>query len=76
MRVERRKPRTAHVGLFGVGFHKYWPQFPGLLEELAEKFDVLSQRVQSYGVDAIDFGIVDDAKSAYALLPRLQSGGS
>ena len=31
---ERRKPRTARVGIFGVGYHVCWNQFPGLLDEL------------------------------------------
>ena len=37
MSVARRKPRSANVGVFGVGFHKYWPQFDGLLDELVQK---------------------------------------
>ena len=34
VRIPRRKPLRARVGVFGVGFHAYWPQFDGLLEEL------------------------------------------
>ena len=41
MRVPRRRPRTAHVGVFGVGYHVYWRQFPGLLDQLLAKMDVL-----------------------------------
>jgi L-arabinose isomerase len=69
--VTRRKTRTANVGVFGVGFHKYWPQFDGLLDELMGKLHVLCQRVASQGVQVVDFGMVDDARSAYELLPKL-----
>jgi L-arabinose isomerase len=73
MRVARRKPRTAHVGIFGVGFHKYWPQFEGLLDEMRRKLDIFVGKVQAHGVQVTNFGMVDDATSAYALLPRLKA---
>src|SRR5688572_33323061 len=73
MRVERRKPRTARVGIFGVGYHVYWNQFPGLLDELMGKLDVLVQRVHATGVTVENFGMVDKAQDAYALLPRLKA---
>ncbi|RPI27690.1 MAG: arabinose isomerase [Acidobacteria bacterium] len=72
MKVERRKPRTARVGLFGVGYHVYWKQFPGLLEELQAKLEVLVRKVQKTGVTACNFGIVDKAEDAYSLIPRLK----
>ncbi|MCL4782504.1 MAG: hypothetical protein KJZ70_05670, partial [Bryobacterales bacterium] len=73
MNVARRKPRTARIGVFGVGYHVYWNQFPGLLDELTAKLDVLVQRVKATGATAENFGIVDKAQDAYALLPRLKS---
>ncbi|MHC4366634.1 MAG: hypothetical protein ACYSW8_03355 [Planctomycetota bacterium] len=73
MKVPRRKSRTANVGIFGVGFHKYWPQFDGLLDELTGKLDIFVNMVKSHNVEVANFGIVDDAASAYALLPRLKA---
>ncbi len=61
MRVERRKERTARIGIFGVGFHKYWPQFEGLLEELQQKLEVFVKKVQAPGLEVTNFGMVDDA---------------
>ncbi len=72
MRVARRKPRTAHIGIFGVGFHKYWPQFDGLLDEMKQKLEVFVDRVKSEQVQVTCFGIVDDAPSAYAALPEMR----
>lgn len=73
MRVERRKERRARIGIFGVGFHKYWPQFDGLLEELQQKLEVFVAKVRAPGLEVTNFGIVDDAQSAYALVPRLKA---
>jgi L-arabinose isomerase len=73
VRIPRRKPRTARVGVFGVGFHDYWPQFDGLLDELRSKLAALVEKVTSHGVEVVDFGIVDDAESAYAVLPRMKA---
>jgi L-arabinose isomerase len=73
MKVQRRKPRTARVGIFGVGYHVYWNQFPGLLGELMAKLDVLVERVRATGVTVETFGMVDKAQDAYALVPKLKA---
>lgn len=73
MRVPRRKPRTARVGLFGVGYHVYWKQFPGLLDELHNKLNVLDSKIQGNRVEVVNFGIVDKAQDAYALVARLKA---
>lgn len=73
MTIPRIKPLTARVGVFGVGHHTYWAQFPGLLEEMRRKQSLLVERVAAHGVEVVDFGLVDDASGAYALLPRLRA---
>lgn len=73
MKIARRKPRTAHIGVFGVGYHVYWDQFPGLLEELQAKLAVLVTKVEASGARVTDFGIVDKAEDSYALLPRMKA---
>ena len=72
-RIPRRKPLFARIGVFGVGYHVYWPQFDGLRDELLGKQAVFVERVKQQGVEVIDFGLVDDAESAYALLPQLKA---
>ena len=71
--IERRKPLTAKIGVFGVGHHTYWNQFPGLLEELDGKLKTFCEKVKAYGVDVTDFGIVDNALGAAELLPKLKA---
>lgn len=73
MNIERRRPRTARVGIFGVGYHVYWDQFPGLLDELLAKLAVLDGRVRATGVEVFNYGMVDKAQAAYALVPRLKA---
>jgi L-arabinose isomerase len=72
-RIARRKPRTARIGIFGVGHHTYWAQFAGLHEEMLAKIDVLVGRVSATGVEVTNFGLIDNAQSAYTLLPKLKA---
>jgi L-arabinose isomerase len=71
--IPRRKPRSARIGIFGVGHHTYWGQFPGLHNEMLHKIDVLVRRVSATGVTVTNFGLVDTAQSAYALVPKLKA---
>ena len=70
--VQRREPLTARVGLLAVGHHTYWPQFPGLLDEMHRKIGVLAGRLQAQGVEVENFGLVDNAQSAWAALPKVK----
>jgi L-arabinose isomerase len=73
MKISRRKPLAANVGVFGVGHHTYWGQFDGLLDEMHRKLDVFIGKVEALGVDVENFGMIDDAASAYAALPKLKA---
>jgi len=71
--IPRRKPLASTIGVFGVGHHSYWPQFDGLLDEMKRKLALFLNKVRTHGGQVIDFGIVDDARSAYALRSQLQA---
>ncbi|MDZ4198824.1 MAG: L-fucose/L-arabinose isomerase family protein [Kiritimatiellia bacterium] len=73
MKVQRRKPLSARVGIVGVGHHVYWPQFEGLLDEMHRKMDLLTARVKATGVQVFTYGLVDNAASTYAAVPRMQA---
>lgn len=73
MKIPRRKPLTARIGLFGVGHHVYWAQFPGLLDEMRHKLDVLAAKLAANGVEVASFGMVDNAIGAADLLPKLKA---
>jgi L-arabinose isomerase len=72
-RIPRRKPLVANVGIFGVGHHTYWPQFDGLLNEMHRKLDVFARKVQGFGVNVSEFGLVDEARSAYRMREQLRA---
>ncbi len=73
MLIERRKPLQARVGIVSVGHHVYWDQFEGLEAEMHRKTAVLAAKVAATGVEVHDFGLVDEAHSAYAVLPRIRA---
>ena len=75
VRVPRRRPLRGRIGVFGVGYHAYGPQFEGLRQELLAKQATFVGMVKAHGVEVIDFGMVDNAQSAYALLPKLKAAG-
>lgn len=54
--VNTEKPR---IGVFNVGFHRYWGQFPGLREQLDGYRREFEARVADLGADVISAGLVD-----------------
>ena len=73
MAIQRRKQLTANLGVFAVGHHTYWSQFDGLLDEMNGKLDRFVEKVRANNVSVTSFGMVDDAQSAYALVPKLKA---
>ena len=71
--IKRRKKLTATIGVFGVGHYTYWSQFDGLLDEMHRKQKVFIGKLSKYGVNVVDFGLIDDARGAYGLVPKLKS---
>ncbi len=59
---ERRQP--ARVGVFAVGLAAYWPQFPGLREQLEGYLGEVGRRIASFGAELIRGGLVDTAQAA------------
>lgn len=71
--IIRREESVPKIGVFGVGYFKYWAQFDGLLEALLEKQKVLIEKLERNQVEIIDFGLVDDVQTAYELVPKLKA---
>jgi len=71
--INRRRPLSAKVGLLGVGHHTYWAQFPGLLEEMHRKIGDLKGRLLKNGVEVAEFGLLDNAETAYAAVPKIKA---
>lgn len=73
VRIPRRKPLTARIGLFGVGHRTYWAQFPGLLDEMHAKLRAFEEKLAPHHVEVENFGMIDSAQPAYALRDRLRA---
>ena len=71
--IARRNASKPKIGILGVGYHKYWPQFDGLLDALKKKQLDFVEKVERHDVEVIDFGLVDDAWGAYAMVPKLKA---
>jgi L-arabinose isomerase len=72
-KIPRRKPLTARVGVYGVGHHTYWKQFDGLYDAISKKLDIFEERLKNHGIETVNFGIGDDAESAYAAVPKMKA---
>ena len=45
MKVPRRKPLNARIGVMSIGLDTYWKQFDGLLNELLTKTEVFKKKI-------------------------------
>jgi len=47
------------VGLFGIGLDTYWPQFEELLERLEGYQQQIATKMESFGAEVVNVGLVD-----------------
>ena len=47
------------VGLFGIGLDTYWPQFDGLLQRLEGYQQQIAAKMEGFGAEVINVGLVD-----------------
>ncbi len=73
MLIERRKERTAKIGLFGVGHDTYWSQFEGLYDELMGYMKDLEIMFKQNDVEVINFGMMDNSFRSYEVVKQLKA---
>lgn len=61
------------IGIFGVGYEKYWEQFPGLYEELMQKQEKFIRKLPVDGNELIDFGMIDSPMKAYEAVRKIEA---
>ncbi len=61
--IKTRPTGKARIGVFNAGFHRYWPQFPGLKEQLEAYRVEFENRLREFDVEVIPGGLVDDVDS-------------
>jgi len=73
LKVERRKPLTANVGVVSVGLDTYWKQCPGLYDDMLKKVAVFEKAVAAHQVNVTSFGISDNPAKAASLVPAMKA---
>lgn len=68
LRREDTKPR---IGVFGVGYEKYWSQFEGLWDDMVSKQAIFLDMVRQHEAEVVDFGIIDTAQKAYSTVEEI-----
>jgi len=72
---QHRKETIPGIGVFGVGYFKYWSQFEGLRDAMEKKQSAFIEKIKNSKVktNCTDFGLIDNAQSAYDLVPQLNA---
>ena len=52
------------IGLFGIGLEAYWEQFAGLEDQLKSYLQIVNDRIQGYGYEVVNLGLIDNAEKA------------
>ena len=73
LKVERRKPLTANVGVVSVGLDTYWKQCPGLYDDMLKKTAVFERSLAPHQVRVSSFGISDNPQKAASLVPAMKA---
>ena len=69
--IERKKQRTARIGIFAVAHATYWGQFEGLEQNIMGFHADFCSMVKENDVEIIDFGMIDSSEKAYAAVPEI-----
>ena len=73
LRIPRRKPLTANVGVVSVGLDTYWKQCPGLLDDMVKKEDVFVGKLKQQSVEVTRFGMSDNPIAAQKMIPAMKA---
>ncbi len=58
------KNNKVRIGLFGIGLDTYWDQFGGLLDNLRKYQSQIREKIESFGPEVFDAGMVDNPVKA------------
>ena len=69
--IDRKRKRTAKIGIFAVAHATYWGQFPGLEQNIMGYHKDFCELVENQDVEVVDFGMVDSSEKAYETADRI-----
>ena len=70
--IERKKKRTARIGVFGVIHEVYYEQFEGLKESLERYHRDFTLILEKNDVELVDYGIVGNNKVSYQVADKIK----
>ncbi|SCF73630.1 L-arabinose isomerase [Streptomyces sp. Ncost-T10-10d] len=70
--LARTTRRRTRVGLVSGGLGAYWPQFPGLLDQLQESARFVTGRFEEMGCEVADAGFISDPQEAAKAAEQLR----
>ncbi|ROQ59224.1 L-arabinose isomerase [Streptomyces sp. 840.1] len=70
--LARTLRRRTRVGLVSGGLGAYWPQFPGLLDQLRESARFVTERMEEMGCEVVDAGFVSDPQESAGAAEQLR----
>ena len=73
LKIVRRKPLTANVGVVSVGLDTYWKQCPGLYEDMVKKEQVFARQLKAHQVEVTSFGMSDNPEKAKSMIPAMKA---
>ena len=73
LKVERRRPLTANVGVVSVGLDTYWKQCPGLYDDMLKKAAVFESHIAAHQLKVTSFGMSDNPQKAASLIPAMKA---
>jgi len=73
--IGRITPQPPRIGLIAGGLAAYWPQFPGLHEQILASTRRVADKLAGYGADVFDVGFIDDPGQAGPAGDRLRAAG-
>ncbi|MFD9544760.1 arabinose isomerase [Streptomyces sp. NPDC060022] len=68
----RTARRPTRVGLVSGGLAAYWPQFPGLLDQLQDSARYVTERFEAMGCEVVDAGFISDPQEAAGAAEQLR----
>lgn len=69
--IERKKKRTAKIGIFAVAHATYWAQFDGLEAKIMGYHKDFCNMVEKQEVEVVDFGMIDSSEKAYDAVEKI-----
>ncbi|MDY3928830.1 MAG: L-fucose/L-arabinose isomerase family protein [Clostridia bacterium] len=74
--IERKKKRTAKIGVFAVAHATYWSQFKGLYDNIMKYHNDFCNMLKKNGVEVFDFGMIDSSEKAYDIVDMMNGSGA